>query len=425
MKEFDCDLHFHSPYAGGVSKNMLMPLIAEQAKLKGLDVVVTSDILHKEWLKHVKEQLIEENNVYRHKKFNTAFIVGTEICCKDRVHHLIYFPSLEAAEELKEKFKGHGNMDSFGCGRPIIRLSAEKIAEEVYNVGGILGPAHSFTPYFSIYAHFNSFKELYGEFHEKISFMELGLSADTFFADLIQENHSKIFLTCSDSHSPWPHRVGREFTRIKMQKPSFKELKKALEFDKERKPVLNIGLDPREGKYHCSACNACFTKYSFADAVKLNWKCIKPNCRGQIVKGVRDRIMELSSFKEEIHPESRPEYIHILPLAEIIQLTLNLKNVQAKKVQEIWTQFIDSFESEIKILIDVPVNELSAINEAVAKKINAFRQGLVLYIPGGGGKYGQPFICDSKQEFEEKQIELGAKLYCKTEEEQQKKLFEY
>ena len=46
MKEFDADLHFHGLYSGGVSKNILPSVIAEQAQLKGLDIVSISDILH-------------------------------------------------------------------------------------------------------------------------------------------------------------------------------------------------------------------------------------------------------------------------------------------------------------------------------------------------------------------------------------------
>ncbi|MBU1939599.1 phosphotransferase, partial [Candidatus Micrarchaeota archaeon] len=62
MHEYNCDLHFHGPYSGGVSKNMQIPVIAEQARLKGLDVVCTSDILHAKWLEHVKESITERGN---------------------------------------------------------------------------------------------------------------------------------------------------------------------------------------------------------------------------------------------------------------------------------------------------------------------------------------------------------------------------
>jgi len=397
MKEFNCDLHFHGPFAAGVSKNMLLPVISEQSKLKGLDVCGTADITHREWLDRLKENLIEEENgVFKEKKFETNFIPQTEIQCNDKAHNIIFLPDLSIAETLREKLKGFGILDSWGCGRPRLRLSSQKLAEIVLDLGGMIGPAHAFTPYFSVYAHFDSMQKCYGALKDKIYFMELGLSADSYFADLIQDNWNFSFLTNSDSHSPWPHRIGREFTRIKMKKPCFKELEKALRNKEEKLITLNAGLDPREGKYHRTACNDCFTKYSMEQAIALKWKCSK--CSSPIKKGVRDRILELASSSEEKHPKHRPPYLHLLPLAEIIQFTLNVKNVQGKEVQKIWGEFIEKFENEIKVLVDTKEPELKEVNEKVSENIVAFRNGLVQYVPGGGGNYGKPIICKTKEE---------------------------
>ena len=74
MKEFDSDLHYHSPYSVGVSKNMLIPIISEQAKLKGLDFLSSADCLNGPWLKHLKENLVEEEN--KRLKSETASYVG-------------------------------------------------------------------------------------------------------------------------------------------------------------------------------------------------------------------------------------------------------------------------------------------------------------------------------------------------------------
>lgn len=424
MKEYNCDLHFHSPYAAGVSKNMLIPVIAEQGKLKGLNVVSTSDITHGKWFNHVKDSLIEESNgVFKDKKVDTYFIIGTEVQCSGRVHHLIFLPDFSAAENLKKSMEGKAIFDSWGCGRPRIRPSAEEIAEKVFDVGGIIGPAHAFTPYFSVYAHFDSLEKCYGSMEKKINFIELGLSADSYLADLIEGNHKYNFLTASDSHSPWPHRVGREFTRIKMKEPKFSELKKAFEKKEEKLLTLNVGLDPREGKYHCTACNACFEKYSMKQAEQLNWRCIK--CKGIIKKGVGDRIAELASYTKETHPEFRPKYVHGVPLAELVQIVLGVKNVNAQKVQLLWAELVDRFENEINILIDVPVEEISKVNEKVAEAVNAMRNGYVLYIPGGGGNYGTPVICKDKEEFEKKKIELRDQLQCSSSAADQKTLGEF
>ena len=409
MKEYNLDLQMHGRYAGGVSKNMLIPVMAEQTKLKGLDVLVTADILHKTWFDHVKKNLEEESNgVYRDLKGDCNFIVGGEIEYNKRIHHLFYLPSLEAAQELREKFLGKGNLDCILCGRPKLRVTAEEFAQSVDDVGGLFGPAHSFTPYTGIYAFFDSLKDAYGEMHKKLEFIELGLSADTNSADRIKENHSYTFLSSSDAHSPWPHRIGREFNRIKMNKPDFKSLKKAVKEKDEKLITLNVGLNPKEGKYHCTACNSCFSKYSLEQAQQLNWKCLK--CSGQIKRGARDRIEILANVKEGLHPSFRPKYVHSLPLAEIIQQAVQTKGINTKAVQSKWKDFIERFPNEIFVLVDASESELNEVDTRIAEKIMAFRKNLVLYIPGGGGDYGKPIICSSKEEMEQKKIELKNEL---------------
>ena len=423
MKEFNCDLHFHGPYSTGVSKNMLVPVIAEQSKLKGLDVCGTADLLQATWMKHLRENIVEKDNgVFVDSREQVNFIPQVEVQCNKRMHHVIFMPDFAAAENLKESLKGKAVFDSWGCGRPVIRLSPEEIASRVIDNGGIIGPAHAFTPYFSVYAHSDSIKEAYGACGKDISFIELGLSADTEHADRIPENRAYQFITCSDSHSPWPYRIGREFTRVKMREPCFKELKKALEKKEEKLVTLNVGLDPREGKYHLTACNACYSKFSLGEAENLNWRC--PKCRGSIKRGVKDRIGMLSDGKTE-HPGFRPRYLHSVPLAEIIQVALGVKGINSISVQSLWRDFVERFGNEINTLVDAPEEELGKVNAMVAKKVVAFRKGLVHYIPGGGGEYGKPVICDTVEEFEKKGKEVEEKQAAESDFRGQKTLCEF
>ncbi len=408
MKSYNCDLQLHGKFAAGVSKSMEIPVIAQQSKLKGLDVLVTADIFHKKWFEHVKENIVEETNgVFCDKNNNAHFIIGGEVEDNKRIHHLLYLPDLQSAVQLREKFFAFGNLDCSLCGRPKLRLSAEQIAKKVEEVGGIFGPAHSFTPYTGIYAFFDSAKEAYGQMGEKLLFIELGLSADTFFADKISENHKYVFLSSSDAHSPWPNRIGREFNRIKMNKPDYKSLVLALKNREEKMVELNVGLNPMEGKYHKTACNECFEQYSLEQAKQLNFKCIK--CGSQIKRGVRDRIEMLADTKKETHPNFRPPYLHSLPLAEIIQLSTGAKNVNSQLVQSKWKDLVERFETEIKVLVDASIKEITEVDAQTAKKIDSFRKGFVHYIPGGGGKYGIPIICDNEQEFEKVKKELAEK----------------
>ena len=294
-------------------------------------------------------------------------------------------PDFNAIEEVRKEFSNHTReLDSVMGGRPRLRINSERTAEIILDSGGIIGPAHAFTPYFGAYAYFDSIREAYGTLGEKISFIELGLSADTFLADKIKENREYLFLTNSDSHSPWPFRLGREFNRIKLKEPSFKELKKALTEKEEKRITLNVGLDPKEGKYHRTACQSCYSKYSLQEAIKLKWKCIE--CGKEIKRGVVERIEMLSDGINK-SPDFRPDYLHLLPLQEIIQNSLKIKLITSVKIQFLWKNFVEKFGSEINVLIDEPIENLMKVDAGIAKKIDCFRKGLVLF--EGGYKSNQ------------------------------------
>jgi len=51
------DLHLHSRFARGCSKNIDLPSLAKWAKIKGIDVLGTGDFTHPQWLKEIKELL--------------------------------------------------------------------------------------------------------------------------------------------------------------------------------------------------------------------------------------------------------------------------------------------------------------------------------------------------------------------------------
>lgn len=83
---------------------------------------------------------------------------------------------------------------------------------------------HAFTPYFSLYAYYESIKEAYGTMVYNISFLELGLSADSYLANLVSELENICFLSNGDAHSYWLYRMGREFNKFDVP-PNYKGLK--------------------------------------------------------------------------------------------------------------------------------------------------------------------------------------------------------
>lgn len=375
----DADLHIHSRYSKAVSKAMTIPNLAENARFKGLEMVGTGDILNPNWekelLKYTKK--IDEGTYERN---GIRFLLTTEVEDNRRVHHVLIFPSVETVREMRERLKPYSS-DIESEGRPHLTLSAAEIADLANELGILIGPAHAFTPWTSLYKEHDSLKGAYDD--AKIHFLELGLSADSEMADMIKAHHKLTYLSNSDAHSPMPHRLGREFNRFEVDEATFEEIRKAI-MKRGRKIVLNAGLDPRLGKYHLTACSRCYTKYSLEEAKAFRWKC--PKCGGRIKKGVRDRILELADTTER--PKDRPPYLHLAPLAEIIAMVLD-KGVETKAVRLFWERFLKEFGSEIRVLVDVPVEELAKVHEEVAKAVWAYRNRKLIVIPGGGGKYGE------------------------------------
>lgn len=390
MDEYNVDFHIHSKYSGGSSNAMVLPEIARQAELKGLHLVGTSDATHPGWLEHMKEQLIDGvDGVYSIRGFKTKFTVTTEIEDSSRVHHVILLPNIEAAERFRTELKPH-SADIDSDGRPHVRLNGEQLAEKAESVSGLIGPSHAFTPWTAVYKEYNSLGECYGRNLPKVRFLELGLSADTDMADRIMELRDVTFLSNSDCHSPLPHRLGREFNRLLMETLTFSEIKKAIQHSGGRRFTLNVGLNPREGKYHLTACTRCYLKFRIEQAVRLNYRC--PECRGIIKKGVLDRINELASYPEPVHPPHRPLYMHSLPLAEVIALSRGVKTVTGVKIQLLWKKLVDAFGSEIKVLVDAPAEDVKKIDPEVGSIIEKFRSGRLRYVAGGGGQYGRPTL---------------------------------
>jgi len=372
---------------------MDLPTIAAQALKKGIQLIGTGDCLHPRWLAELKQ--LEEDDGFFHLTSDangpaTRFVLTVEVEDLRRVHHLLIVPTIAKAEELFEVFRTH-SPDIETDGRPTLRLTGTEIAAYARDAEALIGPCHAFTPWTALYAYHNSLLACYGDMMEYLSFVELGLSADSSYADRITELRDLTFLTNSDAHSPYPIRLAREFNRFSVQGSGFEELKAAIKRERGREPVLNVGFPPAAGKYNESACTRCYAHYSLRDAIACRWRCA---CGGLIKKGVRDRVNELADC-DGLHPEHRPSYVHLIPLAEVIGLAVG-KAPNSKAVQDIWAAFLAEFGSEISVLVDAPVAALEALPggitadtiSKVVAAIQAFRDGTLVIMPGGGGKYG-------------------------------------
>ena len=371
----NADFHIHSCFSMASSKDMLIKNIAPKSKLKGLGLLGTGDALHPKWL-----DIIRQSTSYSGDGIYTSdgmdFVLTTEVEAKNRIHHVIIMPDIDIARELSDILPSNNKNSD---GRPKTKLDGAELLDLAHDHDCLIGPAHAFTPWTGMYKSFDSIYNCYGK---KPDFVELGLSADTDMADTIDELKDFVFLTNSDAHSPWPHRLGREFNCIELEDISYTSIKKAI---KKRNVRANYGLVPNLGKYHMTACTKCHQLVDPALARQNRMKC---NCGGIIKRGVDFRISEIADYDTPHHPDFRPDYVHLMPLAEIISAVYQ-KGVTTKFVQAIWQKLIDNFKTEIDVLINVSLDDIKNIDENVSLAIKSFRDNSLDVVPGGGGKYGQ------------------------------------
>ncbi len=374
--EINTDLHIHSCFSMATSKDMLIKNIAPKAKEKGLNLVGTGDGFHPKWL-----DIIEESTEYIgdgiYSTDKCDFILTVEVEGYKKIHHLLILPNIDVAREISDKII-FGDKSADGRGKT--KLKACELLDIAHDYDCLIGPAHAFTPWTGMY---KSYDSIYDCYEGKVDFVELGLSADSDMADRIKELKDFPFLSNSDAHSPWPHRLGREFNKIELDEISYTSLKTSIKHNKIRG---NYGLYPNLGKYHMTACSKCYKLIDPEIAKENNMIC--DSCGGRIKKGVDYRISEISDYKKEKHPHFRPCYTHLMPLAEIISKIYN-KGITTKTVQNKWENLIKNFESEIDVLINSPLRKIEKIDSKVSVGIETFREEKVKIIPGGGGKYGE------------------------------------
>ena len=236
------DLHLHSKYSRAVSPQMTLPVMAENAKQKGLDILSAADFTHPVWFKEISAQLEEaEEGLYRlkdHEEFEAIrFLLSTEISSiykqgdrLRRIHNLVFVPSLATAEKVNNELISRGcNLNADG--RPIVGLSAEALLELLLSIDdrSFLIPAHVWTPHFGVYGSasgFDSLEEAFGKLAPYVYGIETGLSSDPDMNWQMPELRNRAILSFSDAHSA--PKMSREATVMELQSPSFDNIKKAI-----------------------------------------------------------------------------------------------------------------------------------------------------------------------------------------------------
>ncbi|HZG70016.1 MAG TPA: endonuclease Q family protein [Chondromyces sp.] len=383
MKLYFADLHIHigrtqsgKPVKITGAKSLMLSNILSAAKEpKGLDMIGIIDCHVPEVIQELeglleKGELAElEGGGLRYEE-EVTLIPGVEMevydeNCQGPIHLLGFFPDLHAMKAFSIWLEKRVKNISLSTQR--LYDTAINVQKKVRELGGLFIPAHVFTPFKSLYGKGveHSLKEVL--LPEMIDAIELGLSSDTSMAEKIEELQPYTFLTNSDAHSLG--KIAREYQILKLERPDFASLKKALHSQEGHKVKANYGLNPLLGKYYGTTCAHC-------GAPKNGESC--PECGSrQFIKGVSQRIKELSSEKED-YPE-RPPYIHQVPLDF-------LPGLGPKTMKKL----LDEFYTEMNILHYASLEQLTAVVKPnLAELIVRSRTGDLQLEAGGGGKYGR------------------------------------
>ena len=389
MNTYFMDFHVHigrsnsgAPVKITASRDLTFANIAQECKhRKGIDIVGIVDCASPEVIDDISQlinrgemkPLKEGGLIYQDK---VTIILGSEIETKEAngglSHQIAFFPYFEDVKEFSKTLSHlvtNVSLSSQNC-----KISAQEFFKIINRIGGILIPAHVFTPHKSVYGKcVKRLKEMFSRATlKKIPAIELGLSADTEIADHLKELCEYTFLTNSDAHSL--PKIGREYNIIELEKANFKEILLALQRKEGRRIIANYGLDPKLGRYHRTFCEVC--NY-IATSNPPVYKCEKCGS-DKIVKGVFDRIVEIGDYQQSISPSHRPPYYHQVPLEFV-------PGVGKKTLNKLF----DYFGTEMNILHKASYQEISqVVGFEIAKNIILARKGLLKLSPGGGGKYG-------------------------------------
>ncbi|MFX1377366.1 MAG: endonuclease Q family protein [Promethearchaeota archaeon] len=387
-----CDLHIHTKYSGGASRNIELFKIALNSKKKGIDLIGTGDCLHPSWLSELKTKLIEYSDgvFYLPEVPEVCFILQTEIeliwkyqSNMKRVHFLILFPNFEIVDESSKYISRYG--DIMKEGRPKIYLSADSFIHGLKSIDNRIEiiPSHVFTPYFGIYGErslFKNMKEALGESFSLIHAIETGLSADPLMVRSISELNRFAIISNSDSHSTSFHRLGRESSLLSLNKIDYRNF---IESIIKNRILKTFEFKPSAGKYYYDGHRKerHENKLDYYCSPKLNvTNC--PHCGRPLTKGVLSRVQQLCDQK--IPDDIKFQYI--VPLLSLIAVVLGGTEYDKRNLF-IYDQLISKNESEFNIWEGK--SNFKGIPDEIISAINKIREGKFWFLPGFDSNYGE------------------------------------
>jgi len=401
---------------------MILPVMNEWGRKKGLEILTTGDWTHPLWFRHIVDSLEEKKEgLFKIKnskdKKDPFFILSTEISSiysqggkTRRIHNLIFSPTIQTVEKINKEFQRRA-FNLSADGRPIIGLSSKDLLELVLSIDrtAFLIPCHVWTPWFSLYGSmsgFDSIEECFGEYSKYIFAIETGLSSDPEMNWRIKELGKRAIVSFSDSHSP--AKMGREATVFELEDSTFKNIRRAIIAPNIKENWRNlpdriaftIEFYPEEGKYHFTGHRNCNVSQSPLETKKHGVIC--PVCKRPLTVGVMHRVEELASPEEsqEIKTDphgvkwvydpagKHPPFVKLVPLIEIVAESFSM-TVSSQKVKTTYEEICQKLGSEIEIIFRAPIDEIKkSSGERIAEAISKVRGGNITIKPGFDGEYG-------------------------------------
>jgi uncharacterized protein (TIGR00375 family) len=381
-------------------------------KIKGVNLIGTGDFTHPSWLDELKRNLKENNGLFQYK--DMFFILQAEVSLiyndgkTRKIHNVILAPSFEIVDQINDFLKDYGKLAADG--RPILtNINCAELTENLMKISKdiVVIPAHIWTPWFGILGSksgFDSIEECFKDQTKNIFALETGLSSDPEMNWRLSALDKYTLVSNSDSHSPWPTRLGRELNALET-KMSYKDVINTIKERNPEKFLYTIEVDPSYGKYHWDGHRACNVCLNPKESMKYKNYC--PVCRRELTIGVLHRVEELADRPEGYKPKNIIPFKKMIPLSELLASVFNTQPF-SKKVWNEAMEITNEFGSELNVLLEAPEERLKLItHEKIVKIIIKNRKGDLKIQPGYDGVYGK-LILDNSSHIKQPQKRLDS-----------------
>jgi len=406
---FYADLHIHSRFSRATSRDLDLEQLAWWGRRKGISILGTGDFTHPAWIEELRANLVPaEPGLFRLRpelqravdaklppscRGPIRFMLSVEISTiykraerTRKVHHLVYVPDFDAADEFNRRLGRIGNLASDG--RPILGLDSRDLLEITLEsgAGSYLVPAHVWTPWFAVLGSksgFDAVEDCYVDLADHIFALETGLSSDPAMNWRVSSLDRYRLVSNSDAHSP--PALGREASVFDTE-PDYFALRRALETGEGYRGTVEFF--PEEGKYHLDGHRKCNVRLEPEETQRLNERC--PACAKPLTVGVLSRVEVLADRPEGARPPGAADFRCLVPLPEILGELLGV-GAKSKAVTQQWETLTERLGPELPILETLPVDEIRAACPSLpllGEAIERLRRGEVVRDAGYDGEYG-------------------------------------